>query len=388
MSYVTVIPSMTEYSARFKELSALDLKIIKTMCRLDVRNISKLAKKMGVPQQTLSYRVKRFDKLDLVRFRAVVNERMLGLKSYLVLATSPLGKEGSSSRALTCFPLWRYLAIVDGWKHGSYVRYAIPPDKEKDLEGFLDELVKRELITDYEMFPVTGPNYPLLNLDFYIEKKAGIPIFNWKKWITDYESFREEKISEFADFKKAKFDLYDLIILRCLEINARMKLRKVAREMAQLLGEEQHKRFIPLVSRRLKQNIIPQGLIKSYRVYLFPNPANNMIFLIYYINFANSSSLRKFIYGLSLLPYNTAYQKVLGKDELFVHFAIPTYEYSNMRKMLFELGEMGYLKNANILLGDLERATWDNVALYQMFKDGAWNFSYGIAVKMLEKVFR
>jgi len=28
------------------------------------------------------------------------------------------------------------------------------------------------------------------------------------------------------------------------------------------------------------------------------------------------------------------------------------------------------------------------VEIYQMFKNGAWNFSYGAAMKMLEKVVR
>jgi hypothetical protein len=34
----------------------------------------------------------------------------------------------------------------------------------------------------------------------------------------------------------------------------------------------------------------------------------------------------------------------------------------------------------------LAHGTWDNVEIYQMFKDGAWNFSYGAAVEMLENV--
>jgi len=382
MGYVYVVPSITEYAKRFKELDSLDFKIIRAMYRYGVRNVSRIAKLIGVPQQTVSYRVKRFDERDLVRFRALINEEKLGLKSYLVVADVPLGKEELSSYSMSCFPLWRYLAIVDGWKHGNYVRYIIPPDKEADLKAFLDKLKNLGLILGYEVYETTGPNYPLLNLDFYA-KKEGSPVFNWNRWINDFDSFAEEEVSELTSFVKAKFDLYDLIILRCLEINARMKFREIAKEIAEVFGEKNYKKFIPLISRRFK-NIVSQGLIKSYRVTVFPNLGLTVLFLIYYLKFTNSSNLGKFLGGLSHLPYNFSYTKILSKDEIFLHIIVPVYEYLNLCKTLSKLGELGCLKKANLLVGNLPQA-WDNVKIYEMYKDGAWNFSYGVALKMLKE---
>ncbi len=381
MGYVYVIPSVVEYAEKFKELGSLDFKIIRAMYRYGVRNISQIAKLIGVPQQTVSYRVKRFDERDLVRFRALISEEKLGLKSYLVVASTSLGMEELSSYSMTCFPLWRYLAIVDGWKHGNYVRYIIPPDKETDLKAFLDKLKDTGLILRYELYETTSPYYPLLNLDFYTGRE-GAPVFNWDKWIDDFDSFSEEKISE-PSFAKAKFDLYDLIILRCLEINARMKFREVAREIAKILREENYGRFIPLVSRRFK-NIVSQNLIRGYRVVVFPNLGPTVLFLIYYLKFTSASNLGRFLGGLSYLPYNFSYLKVLGKNEIFLHLVIPVYEYLNLRKAISRLGELGYLKSAYVLIGDLSQA-WDNVKIYEMYKDGAWNFSYGVVLKMLKE---
>jgi DNA-binding Lrp family transcriptional regulator len=385
MGYVRLIPSMAEYAEAFRKLDPLDFEIIKAMYRFGVSNVSRLAKAIGVPQQTVSYRVKRFDDQSLVLFRALINEARLGLKSYVVVASVQFGKENISSMALTCFPLWRYLAIVDGWKHACYVRYAIPPDKERDLEAFLNELKRRGLISEFEIFPTTSPNYPLLNLDFYKEGR-GIPVFNWDKWVKDYNSFQEAEFKEPVGYEKARFDLYDLIILRCLEINARMTQRSIVKEMARIIGEKEHGRLIPLVSRRLRESIMAQGLIVGYRAYLFPNPEPTAQFITYHLTFPNSSSLRKFITGLSHLPYNTGYEKVLGRNELFVRLILPVYEFSALRKSLMELAERGYLSDARLLIGDLAHATWDNVEIYQMYKDGAWNFSYGVAIEMLENV--
>lgn len=129
---------------------------------------------------------------------------------------------------------------------------------------------------------------------------------------------------------------------------------------------------------------MPQGLIRGYRAYLFPNPGPTALFLMYHLVFQNSSSLKRFIAGLNHLPYNTGYEKILKKDELFVRFIMPAHECSNMRKSLKDLAKKGNLKDAHLLFGDLTRATWDNVEIYQMYKDETWNFSYGIATEMLE----
>jgi DNA-binding Lrp family transcriptional regulator len=378
---------LTEYSKKFQEFDTLDFKIIKAMNVYGVSNLSKLAEAIGVPQQTVNYHVKKFDRRDIVRFRALVDEAKLGLKSYVVMAGAPFGKQAVSSRVMTCFPLWRYLAIVDGWLHGNYVRYIIAPDKERDLKAFLDEIRKRDFITDFNIISTTGPSYPLLNLDLCVRKKA-IPVFDWEKWVKDFDSFAEAKLNEPANYEKSDFDIYDLIILRCLEINARTSQRQIVREMAKILGDKDSRKFIPLISRRLRNSLISQGLIRGHRTYLFPNPEPTALFVMYHLGFSNSSNLKKFVTGLNHLPYNTSYEKVLGKDELFIRFIIPSHEFSNMRKALSSLAATGQIKDTHLLLGDLENATWDNVEIHRMFKDGTWNFSYGIAVEMLENVLK
>lgn len=385
MSYVSLIPSIMEYADRFRQLDSLDFKIVKVLSQGDVTNVSKLARLLNIPQQTLSHRVKRLDEKDIVRFRALIDEARLGLKNLLVIAPCRFGGEKVSSHAMTCFPLWRYLATVDGGVHGNYVRYLIPSDRENDFVIFLDELVKRGIILSYEVFPTASPNYPLLNLDFF-QIGRGTPVFNWDKWVEDLDSFPEESLTEPVGYSRADFDLYDLTILRCLEINARMKLGDIAKEMAKILMMKEHTKLVSLVSRRLKRKIIPQKMIRGYRPYVFPNMGQNTMFLIYHLSFGSTSAMRRFAGGLKHLPYNANYQKALQKDELFLHLAIPAYEYTRMNEAMKKLGETERVKAMHAFLGDLANATWDNVEIHQMYKDNAWDFSYGTVVRMLEKV--
>jgi DNA-binding Lrp family transcriptional regulator len=375
---------LNEYAQKFRLLDPVDFEIIKVMLEQGFSNLSKLSSSTGIPKQTLSYHSRKLDKQDIVRFRALIDEPKLGLKSFVVIASAPLGKEDSSSRAMTCFPLWRYLAIVDGWKRGNFVRYVIPPDKERDLNTFLNDIRERSIVSDFQIFPTTSPNYPLLDLDFY-GKKEGFPLFDWDKWIKDFDTFPERDLVEPANYEKAKVDLYDLIILRCLEINARTNQRKIVKEIARILKEKEDARLVSLVSRRTRDLVAHRRLIRGYRAYLFPNPIPSTLLLMYQLTFANSVSLRRFLAGLNHLPYNTGYEKILKRDEIFVRFIVPAYESTNLWKSMTELAKRGYLKEARLLLGDLERKTWDNVEIYQMFKGETWNFSYGIAVDALER---
>jgi DNA-binding Lrp family transcriptional regulator len=380
-----LIPSITEYSKKFKRLDSLDFKIIRAILSPSTYNVRRLAETVEAPKQTVSYRIRRFDRGDIVRFRAVINEPKLGLKSYSVWASTQVGKEDDSGCALTSFPLWRYLAVVDGWKLGNYVRYVIPPDKEGDLKAFLNELSKRELISDYEMHATASPKYPLLNMDFYAGKHD-VPMFDWKKWVAAFDSYIPEKTDEHENYERAEFDLIDLIILRCLELNARTTQRRIVAKIAQTLGEKNSKKYIPLVSRRIKNNLNPQRLISGYRAYLFPNQEQASLLFLFHFDFQNTISLRKFTEALKHLPYNTSYEKILDRNSLFLRLVVPAFEYAGMRKSIRELAEKGHIKNANMLLGDLAHGTWDNVEIYQMFKEGAWNFSYGAATEMLDRL--
>jgi len=383
MTYVYLVPSIQDYAQKFRRIDPSDFKIIKSAYSHGFLNVNRLAEMTGIPKQTVSYHLRKLQR-DVVRFRALIDESKLGLKSYVVIGATELGQEKLSSRAMTCFPLWRYLAIVDGWKRGNYVRYSIPRDKERDFEAFLNELKKRALISQFEVFPTTNPNYPLLNLDFYVQRR-GFPVFNWDKWVNEFEKLRPENLAEPESYEKLGVDIYDLIILRCLEIDARTSQRKIVKEMAKILGEKKPSKFIPLVSRRIRDDILQNGLIRGYRVYLYPNPVSTTMFLMYHLSFANNSSLSKFAAGLSYLPYNTSYEKVLEKNELFVRLILPAHEYPNLWKSMTSLAEKGFVKTAHAYFGDLANKTWDNVEIHQMFKEKTWNFSYGIAMEMLEK---
>jgi hypothetical protein len=159
-------------------------------------------------------------------------------------------------------------------------------------------------------------------------------------------------------------------------------------EISRILEDKDVRKFIPLVSRRIRKSIEPKGLISGYRAYLFPNEGPSALLLMFYLVFKNRKGLEKFLAALNCLPYNSAYERIVDKDALFLRLIIPAYECDPMRKSFRSLAEQGYLMEAHLLFGEIPKGTWDNVEIYRMFKDNTWNFSFGAALEMLEKTIK
>ncbi|RLE80366.1 MAG: hypothetical protein DRJ51_05980 [Thermoprotei archaeon] len=370
-----------QYYREFKQLDSLDFKIIRAMHEHGPFNVRRIAEIIGARQQTVNYRVLKYDRQGLVLFRAVIDEAKLGLKSHTVLAEVPLGNEELALKALTCYPVWRYAAQVNGYIHGLYVRYAIPRNTTQDLEIFLEKLVERGIILRYHIYHTSSPHIPLFNLDFYT---GGIRRFDWSAWVDQLLEARVEELKlEPEKVEPVTFDVYDLFILRCLERNARVKFTEISREMVKLFGGSLNK-YRVLVSRRMKERI--PSIIRGYEVYISPVLPELALFLILLIEFTEEEPLAKYVTGLSKIPFYSAVYKAIGENKIFHHIVLPAYEYSGFINALETLAKKGALKSLKILISDLQgKKTWRNTALYQAY-DKDWKFSYGILINALEKL--
>src|SRR5208337_4214415 len=109
--------------------------------------------------------------------------------------------------------------------------------------------------------------------------------------------------------------------------NARTTQRRIVAKIAQTLGEKNNKKYIPLVSRRIMNELNPQGLISGYRAYLFPNQEQASQLFLFHFDFQNRTSLGKFTEALKHLPYNTSYEKILDRNSLILRLVVPAFEY-------------------------------------------------------------
>lgn len=401
MSYFEeLIPSTFHYFKKFKELDETDLEIIFAMlkeCPDGPRNIRKIARKLMLPQQTVNYRVLRFDAKDLVRFCAITNESLLGLTNYVVTATVKTGllyenKKGGAVNAgtfLTCYPVWRLLEEIHGGPtHGFFVQYSIPRKKENDLKLFLDELKKIECILKVNEFcKVTGSYYSIPSLDLLLRiRKAvarGQPIsFNWEKWADDFDRAKEATLPEETTkgTRRVSFSYKDLLTLFHLERNLREKFVDIAK----LVKEPSTK-----IAKRYKE-ILRDHLITGCRVDIYPVDPISSIHLLLKLDFANETTLRKFVSHLNETPYPATYQKMAEKDSLFLHMTIPSPEYFDFHNTFEALNRrQGIIRDISLYISHFY-AKFDNIKLFEAFstEDNKWAFSIDVMRKALNRLLK
>ncbi len=138
--------------------------------------------------------------------------------------------------------------------------------------------LRRRLIRSYEVACTTDTYWLIPNIEFYAS--GGQPSFDWVGWAQELDKLQEVDLREPEAYGGIKFDIYDLIVIRCLELDARMEFTDIDKEMARLLKVEGYKRLISLASRRFNDSIIPQGIIRGYRAYLVPGVDVSLLFLL------------------------------------------------------------------------------------------------------------
>jgi DNA-binding Lrp family transcriptional regulator len=390
-----MIPSKYYYFKKFRELSEADLEIIFAMakdCPEGSRNIAKIAKKLSLPQQTVNYRVSRFDAKDLVRFRAIINERLIGLANFVVVTTVKPGLVYESKKEeavnagtfLTCHPVWRLLKEIQGGStHGFFVLYAIPPEKEKDLESFLEELKKRGCITRVDHFcKVTQTLYNSPSLESYLTLMKAVvqerPVsFDWENWANSYDEAPEIVLSEVSSAEPQPVSFEDLLVLFHLEKNLREKFATIGKA----LGESSQK-----IS-RCYESILQRHLIVDCRFEIYPiDPVSSMHFTLK-LEFINRHGLRKFASHLNSVPYPVMYHKLVQEEALFVHFMVPAYEYFDFHNA-FEImnRQQEIFQNIELYVSNFY-SEFDNIKLYEAFskQKNVWEVSLKILLDSLRR---
>lgn len=399
--YDQIIPSRFHYFEEFKELDDVDLNIIFEMAKDpdSPRNVRKISQEIGLPQQTVNYRVQRFDKEGLVRFRAVINETLLGLTNYLVMVTVKPGlvyvkpkpknkhEKVDSETFLTCYPVWRFAEEVHGGSvHGFCVMYSIPSEKENDLKSFLDELKNIKCISNVDEFCRVTPshyNIPRQELLQLIRKAITWkePVsFNWENWVDQFEKGfdrgREASLMEETPRKKIPLSYEDLLVLFSLEGNLREKFVDIAKAAGEPSGR---------IARRYR-DILRYRLIHQCRVEIYPvDPVAVSIHLTARIDFVNGTALRRFVANLDEIPYSSICQKAIGKDVLFLHIIIPSYEYVDFHNTFEALSRrLGIIRNVDLYVSTYY-SKFDNIALYETFsrEENTWAFSKDVILQAL-----
>ncbi len=355
-------------------LDPVNAKIIEALGENDPRNLSALAKKIGLPPTTVAFRVKKLMKEGLLKVRAKVNSHKLGLMKAVLIADTNHGHIEALLKAVENVDYWTYTARCYGKFNGIYAVFSFPFEQKAELEEYLERAKQVGAISDYVLLwtaniSEVAPNFRWFNF------KLKAWNFAWQNWLDEILNSSADSPERLADPKSYEIqaDYTDLLILKELEKDGLQdftKLSKVAKITPQA------------VRHRFYHHIMERNLITQYELAIFPYPLQVSDLCAFVFDFATKQALTKFANSLVDKPFVVSYAKVIERNSLVVHFYIPKVEFTNFVGSLNHLAVKRLIEDYFHVSLDVASFKRQTVS-YELFHDGKWTYN---ATEKIEKL--
>jgi len=358
----------------FKVLDPINAKIIEGLGRYSPKNISSLAKSIGLPSTTVAFRIKKLLGEGYLKVNAKLNSPNLGLMKAVLFADTKHGLEDRLFSAIENVGYWTYIAPCYGKFNGFYAVFSFPAAYKEKLEDYLDNAKLLGIMSDYVFHWTTNIYAVSPNFNWFNFKKRAWS-FPWEKWVEEIlkasgnlpECLRDPRIYAVG------VDEIDLLMLKEMEKNGTIGFTELA-EVVKITPQG--------VRNRYHQHIVKRGLIAEYEIAIFPYPLQSSDLCGIFLDFEDEEFLAKFVNTLQNKPFILNYAKVIGQNSLVVHSYTPKIEFSNFIESLKRLIERGVLRDFFHVTLDVASFRRQTVS-YEYFKDGKWIFDHEEKIKKL-----
>ena len=360
-----------------KILDPTNARIIEALGRDNPRNLSALAKKIGLPPTTVAFRVKKLMKEGLLKVKAKVNSHKLGLMKAVLIADTNHGHAEALLKAVENVDYWTYTARCYGKFNGIYAVFSFPFQQRTKLEEYLERARQLGAISDYVLLWTTNIFEVAPNFGWFDFKRKAWN-FAWQNWLNEILNSPAHFPRQLVDPKSYEIeaDYTDLLILKELEKDGLQDftlLSKVAKITPQA------------VRHRFYNHIMKRNLITQYELAIFPYPLQVSDLCAFVLNFADEQALTKFANSLVNKPFVVSHAKVIGKNSLIVHFYIPKVEFSNFVESLDRLAVKGLVEDFFYVSLDVASFKRQTIS-YEHFQDGKWTYKTSEKVEKLARI--
>jgi DNA-binding Lrp family transcriptional regulator len=354
------------YARLHRVMSLLDednIKILQTMKECGPRNLRSIARRSKLSYSTVYNRVSKLQTLSALRTWAHPSYSRIGLVRAMVLAEALPGKESLARNSLSIPGYWLRIIRSTGKPNGYYSLHAIPASNQQHFQQYLDQLVTRRLINDYEMFWLEDSFSPLPNFEYYDCKERNWR-FEWKEWLKLIGSSRANETKKASQVPRRSYDKKDLIILKELAKDARVTLADLAR----LLGMT-----LPATKYRFDR-LIEEGYVEDYVINVLPFMPEVSELCEVRLDFAESSFMKNSQEVLSTTPFVICVTPIRDLNSITIRVYIPRQEMNNLLGFLSTLTKNGILTAYSYLQLDPSTQQGQTFA-YKLYEDGSgWHY--------------
>jgi len=356
-------------------LNFQDLSILEGLGIYGPRNISEVARKLGMPTETLRKRLKRLPSRIFLRFHLSVYHTNLGLKKALIFAEAIPGCEDLLFSCLKANDFWIYVSRCYGMNEGCYGLYTIPKDHCSDFEYFAHQMEKLGTARNVQVFWSTCFQ-SVHSRTTWFDEQSRKWVFQWDKWIKEIPTRSTQLPYTLIDPKDwpIRGDELDVFILKEMEKNPQIDLTEIAR----MLGVSQE-----VVEYHYKKHALERGLIEGFSVLSYHFDMTISDTFVFILKFENIERLAKFATSLLDKPFVVGLGKILGENMIATVLYLPKPEFRKFVDALSKLVGMGLLQSYNYVVLDLRKVQRQTIS-YEYFKDRSWIYDHNKHIQNLK----
>lgn len=362
-----------------KRFDLLDVKILESLGVHGPRNVTGLARKLGVPAETVRKRLKRIHSKNFLRTHVNVFHTNLGLKKAVVFAEAFPGYEDLLFESLKTNNFWIYLSRCYGMKEGCLGIYTIPRSNCTEFERFLSELERLEVARKVELHWATCFQSVNLKCNWF-DPASKSWNFLWDRWIEEIPTKTTRlpfTLVDPTDFPILG-DRTDVLMLKELEKDATVSFT----ELAKMLGISPQ-----LVRYHFYEHLVNRNLIEGFQIVVFPydRAVSDMFYFIF--KFDSGEKLAKFAMSLMDKPFVYTLGKILKENALIANLYMPKDEFRKFIDILSGLVRAGFLQSYRYVIQDLNKTLRQTIS-YEHFEDRGWIYEHEKHIKTLQELVK
>ena len=360
-----------------KRFDLLDVKILEGLGTHGPRNITSLARKLGVPAETVRKRLKRIHSRNFFKTHVNIYHTNLGLKKAVVFAEAIPGYEDLLFESLKVNDFWIYLSRCYGMNEGCFGIYTIPRNHCANFKDFLSEIERLKVTRKIDLYWSTCLHTVNLRCNWF-DSASKSWNFLWDKWIEEIPTRTTHlpfTLVDPPDFL-VEGDKTDVLILKELEKDATVSFTKLAK----ILGISPQ-----LIRYHFYEHLKKRNLIEDYQIgfFRFDRAISDMFYFIF--KFDKGEKLAKFATSLMDKPFVYTLGKILEENALLANLYIPKAEFRKFIDILSRLIKAGFLQSYFYVIQDLNKTLRQTIS-YEYFKDRNWIYEHEKHIKSLQEL--
>jgi DNA-binding Lrp family transcriptional regulator len=361
------------------KLDYVDVKILEGLAENGPRNVTRLAKQLGIPRGTVISRIKRMSTSFYLRLVTNIYHTNLGMKKGVVYAKARPGQEDLLLDCMKINKFYIYLSRCFGTFEGCIGIYVIPVKYTAEFEAFVQDL--KSLGVAENIILLWSTCFHTVNrTTVWFDSSCEEWIFPWDDWLEEIFSEPSELPYTLKDPESftLKADKMDLLILKEMEKDATITLAEIARKLGTTLQN---------ICYHFKRHIIQNGLIEDFQIAILPFERSTSDMLFFTFRFDNVEKMSKFAQSLLDKPFIFIVGKVLGKTTLLSQVYLPRIEFRNFIDALSKLARENFLESYDYVFQDLRPGRWIRETIpYQLFEGGSWIYRHEEHIENLYKL--